>query len=260
MIPAYRTTPQSSAERVTSAVKDRQRAGVALCASAEIARRPDVFPVDGIGERPQTDNPYRTPIIGPQEFLMQMMLCGMATVLATFGQAEQAAEVAGYVLRIVYRFDDLNDLDLLSGVEVLSKVAAVLAGAGQHEQAAEAAWQVLRTLVGIDEPEEQATVLSDVVLAEAGQAEQALQAVAGINDPQQRARALAALLSNSVASSNDREVGRRALELLLYTPDAAEHLAAFPPALLSRLVANGELSIRPQSRPPLLDSLLPMGF
>ena len=34
-------------------------------------------------------------------------------------------------------------------------------------------------------------------------------------------------------------VGER-FELLLFTSDAAEYLAAFPAALLSRLVANGE--------------------
>jgi hypothetical protein len=85
-------------------------------------------------------------------------------------------------------------------------------------------------------------------LAEAGQAGQAaeaagqaLQAAAGIDDPQWRARRLNALLTNSVVCTiSDGDVGRRALELLLFTSNAPDYLAAFPVALLRRLVANGE--------------------
>jgi hypothetical protein len=80
-----------------------------------------------------------------------------------------------------------------------------------------------------------------------------LQAAADIEDPEQRALALAALLSNSgLSSSSDREIGRQALELVLFTSNAPDYIAAFPIMLLRRLVASGDLEVdeRQPVRPP----------
>ena len=70
-----------------------------------------------------------------------------------------------------------------------------------------------------------------------------VQDVADIADPEQRARALGVLLSNAAMRSSDQELGRRAFELLLFTPNALDYLAKLPVALLWRLFANGELEI-----------------
>ncbi len=203
------------------------------------------------------------------------VLSRAAAALAGTGQPEQAADAAGQALQAAAALDDPGQRALtLSGVamalagagqaadaagqalqaaagvedperraEALSRAAAALAGTGQVEQAADAAGQALRAAAASGNPMQRARVLNEVAaaLAGAGQAEQALQAAADIKDPWWRAEALAELLANPViCDCSDGEVGRRALELLLFTSDAAEYLAAFPAALLSHLVANGE--------------------
>jgi hypothetical protein len=158
--------------------------------------------------------------------------------LAETGQAESALQTAVGIDGPGWR------------ARALAKVARALANTAQAE-AAEAAGQALQAATLIKDPGGRANVLSRVAraLAETGQSEaavdasrQALQAATDINDPRRRASELAVLLANPVVcSSSGHEVGTRALELLLMTPDAPDHLAVFPVALLHRLVTNGHL-------------------
>ncbi len=162
----------------------------------------------------------------------------VAVALAKAGQAGQPADAAGQALRAAAAIADRGQRD-----GVLGEVAVALAEAGQAAQALQAA-------AAIADRGQRAQMLSETAaaLAKAGQAAQALQAAAAIAHPEQRARALGALLSASaVQSSSDGEVGRRALELLLLTSNAPDYLAAFPVALLRRLVVNRELE--PAERP-----------
>ena len=153
------------------------------------------------------------------------VLSAVAVALAEAGLAEPAARVVG----------DIGDTERRA--EVLSGVAVALAGAGLAEPA-------LRAAIGIDDPQRRAEALGGVAvgLAGAGLAEPALRAAIGIDDPEQRTLALAALLPNSRLCS-DGEVGNQALVLLLFTPNAPDYLAAFPVALLRRLVENGDIEV-----------------
>jgi hypothetical protein len=115
----------------------------------------------------------------------------------------------------------------------------------------------MQAAAGIENPKQRAEALRGVAvaLAGAGQAAPAMQAAADIENPKQRAEALTALLPNSALSSrSDREFGRRALELLLFTSNAPDYIAAFPIMLLRRLVANGDLEVdeRQPVRPPIV--------
>jgi hypothetical protein len=154
----------------------------------------------------------------------EWMLSDAARALARAGQARQALQVASGI-------DDPEER-----AQALSEAAQALARAGQARQA-------LQVASGIDRPEERAQVLSEAAraLAKAGQAEQALKAATAIDDHSQRAQALAALLSNPVISSSNSEIGRRTLELLIFTPAVRGHLTAFPIELQRRLVTEGYL-------------------
>ena len=127
--------------------------------------------------------------------------------------------------------------------EALNGGSQALAETGQAERAVQVA-------VDIDDPHERTAALRQAVaaLVQAGQAgqaadvaRQALQAAASIASPQLRAQAAAALLSNPAIRDSDPEGCRRALELILFTSSAPDHLAAFPVALLQRLIASGYL-------------------
>ena len=161
------------------------------------------------------------------------VLSGVAVTLAESGQDEQAAGVARHALRAVTGIDDQQ-----RRVETLGKMAEALAGGGLAGHLREMA-------AGISDPNRRVEALGKVAeaLAAAGQAKSALQAATDIDDPEHRALALTALLSSSALGS-DREVGSRALELLLLTSNAPYYLGLFPVALIRRLVANGELEIR----------------
>jgi hypothetical protein len=155
--------------------------------------------------------------------------------LAAAGQIGRAAEVAEQALQAAARIKHP-----WQRAEVLSAVAVALAGAGQADRALQAAAEV-------GDRQQRAEVLSAVAvaLAGAGQADRALQAAVGIDEPKPRTLALVAVIPNSaVWKESDREVGRKALELVLLTSNAADHLAAFPVALLQRLAAHGELGSR----------------
>jgi hypothetical protein len=204
-----------------------------------------------------------------ESYQRAQMLNQVTTALIETGQGELAADAAQLALQAV----PATDSSLARGW-ALREAAEALARAGQVDQglqvaasldAGDRAWTLNRmtqaltqigqatqawlVALGIDDAKQRAGALSFVseALAADGQtgqaaeaAGQALQAAAVIGDPLWRARALDRLLTNPVIrSSQDPEMGRRALQLLLLTASAPEHLPAFPIALLQRLLANG---------------------
>jgi hypothetical protein len=118
----------------------------------------------------------------------------------------------------------------------LDNLAGVLAGAGHAEQA-------LHAVAGLDDVDDRASGLHHVATtAGIGEAEQALHVAAGIDHPERRAWALADLVSDFAArSTSEQEIGRRALEMLLLTAEASDHLTALPVTPLRRLVVDGHL-------------------
>jgi tetratricopeptide (TPR) repeat protein len=166
-------------------------------------------------------------------------LAQVARALAQAGRSEQAAGAASQAVHDAAAISDLR-----GRTEVLTAAAQALVHAGQSEQAAGAASQAVQAAGNIDEWPLRVRTLSEVAreLADAGLPAQAFQAAAAIDDPTQQALALAFLLARPVGQINSgHEAHRRALQQLLLNPGAPDHLAVFPAALLSRLVANGYL-------------------
>jgi tetratricopeptide (TPR) repeat protein len=170
--------------------------------------------------------------IRDRQFRMETLV-NVIVVLADAGQA-------GPALRAAAEISDRHWRDM-----ALTGVAMPLARAGQAKLASQAVAEI-----GDRRRHGEALTGVAIALASAGQAGPALQAVAGIGDPEQRNRALAALLPGPLLrSSAEREAGRRALELLLLTPNASKHyMAAIPVALLRRLAEITQLH-KPSQEP-----------
>ncbi|WIM92550.1 serine protease [Actinoplanes oblitus] len=165
--------------------------------------------------------------------------------LHTIGRTEQAAHAAREALTAGDTITDPADR-----CDALLRLAAVLHEAGATQQAALAGARILLAGDAIGSPETQCRILRELTRLEqraahdAGAARAARRAVAAarrIGDPERQAAVLAELMSLD-GTTHDTTDGDTALEMLLLTPTATNHLAKFPVDLLAHLVARAELA------------------